>query len=167
MASTIDVDRGVHIKQIVKFDPKNAVKFDPDQMYGGITVYMYVDEPGKYFDVHGRDVAIALAKRAGFDTDRLAKVRNRQLAVRKFESDLAKELALELDEEEVILAEKGSWKVRALPMERAQVIDIETNEPVTPAPMLRADAIRLLDELVGAEDEQEKNEVKSNGSKKA
>lgn len=165
--SRIDLDRGVSIRQVVRFDEGNRHKFEPDEKYGGLTVHMYKDTPGVYFDVHGNPLPDAIAKRAGFPVERLAKSRAKREAMNKFEQRLAEELALEADEE-IILAQDGNWKVVALPMERAKVVDVETGEPVTAVPMTRADALLFLQELTGtaAEVEAAANDRKgkSNGS---
>lgn len=146
----IDVDRGVSMRQVVRFE--NTHKFLPDERYGGLTVYMYKDEPGKYFDVHGNPVPDAIAKKAGYPVDKLAKARAKKEAMAKFEERLAQELALEADEE-IIIAEAGDWKVIALPMDRAKVVDKETGAPVTAIAMSRTDALTFLEELVGTDEE--------------
>lgn len=152
---SIDVDRGVSIRQVVKFDTKNPHKYEPDPAYGGLTVYMYKDEPGVYYDVHGKKLPEALAKKAGFDTSLMAKMRKKREAMKDFETQLANALALEV-EEEIILGQKGDWKVVALPMERAKIVDIETGDVVTSVPMPRADALALLDNLVGEDEDIQK-----------
>jgi len=161
----IDVDRGVSIRQVVKFD---GPKFEPDEKYGGLTVYMYKDTPGVYFDVHGNKLPDAIAKRAGYPVERLAKARAKREAMQHFEQRLSQELAMEADEE-VILAEEGGWKVLGLPMGRAKVVDVETGEPVTAVPMLRDDALAFLAELTGTQKEveaaaQSEKKGKQNGS---
>jgi hypothetical protein len=166
----IDLDRGVIIRQIVKFDTKNTHKFEPDEKYGGVVVHMYVDEPGVYYNVHGKKLPDAIAKYAGFDTDKLSKLRNKRLAVLAFEERVRAELEIELDEDEVVLGEAGEWKIIGLPMDRAKVVDKETGEMVTPVPLSRTDAKILLKELVAVNEDGKKNEVakdKINGRSQA
>lgn len=151
----IDVDRGVTIKQVVKFDKVNPNKFIPDPTYGGLTVYMYKDDPGKYYDVHGRPIPEGLAEKAGFDVKQLAKARHRREKLKEFDNQLAAALALEQDEE-IILKEAGVWKVVALPMDRAKVVDKETGEAITQVPMPRADALALLASLTSTDAEVKK-----------
>lgn len=171
--SKIDVDRGVTMRQIVRFDRDNPHKFDADPSYGGMIVYMYKDDPGKYYDVHGKPLPEGIAKKAGFPVDRLAKMRKKREAMEAFEQKLKTELATEMDEE-VVLAEAGDWKVVAMPMERAKVVDKETGEAVTAVPMPQADAIALLEHLTGTAEQVKKVELssaepkgKSNGSAQA
>lgn len=147
MPMEIDVDRGVSIRQITKFE--NQHKFTPDAKYGGLTVYMYKSEPGIYYDVHGRLVPEGLAGMAGFEVEKNAKLRNKRDAMAKFEKRLAQELAIETEDEEVVIVEEGDWKVVALPMERAKIVDKATGEAVTAVPMPRADALVLLAHLTG------------------
>lgn len=149
----IDVDRGVTLRQIVKFDDKNPNKYIPDPSYGGMFVYMYKDEPGKYYDVHGRPLPEGIAKRAGFPVEQLAKQRHKREVLKTIEDRLSIELALELGEEVILSGDDGmplenaTWKVLALPMDRAKVVDKETGEAVTAVPMPRPDAIMLFNEL--------------------
>lgn len=146
--SAIDVDRGVTIRQIVKFD---GPKFEADVSLGGLTVYMYKDEPGIFLDAHGKRVPDALAAKAGYDIVRLGKLRAKRAAIEAFSARMAEELAVE-DGEEVTLAEAGDWKVIALPMDRAKVVDAYTGEAVTAVPMPRGDAIKLLEALAEEQD---------------
>jgi hypothetical protein len=139
----IDIDRGVSMRQVVRFHKDNPHKFEADPLYGGMTVYMYKDTPGVYYDVHGRNVPEGMAAKAGFDVSKMAKMRRKREAMADFERQMAQALAME-DSEEEILATKGSWKVVGMPMNRAKVVDIETNEAVTPVPMPREDALILL-----------------------
>jgi hypothetical protein len=143
----IDIDRGVSIRQVVKFDPKNRSKFEPDSKYGGMTVYMYKDDPGKYYDVHGKPVPEGVAALAGFPIATYAKHRRRKEALKAFDKQLAQELAMEQEDEEITLAEGGDWKVIAMPMDRAKVVDKETGDMVTATPLSRADALELLTHL--------------------
>lgn len=155
----IDVDRGVSIRQITKFE--NQHKFAPDPKYGGLTVYMYVDEPGIYYDVHGRIVPEGLAQMAGFEIDKLAKLRNKREAMAKFEKRLAQELALETEDDEVVIIQEGDWKVVALPMDRAKIVDIATGEAITAVPMPRSDALVLLAHLTGTAQNLEQSAAKT------
>lgn len=149
MSHRIDVDRGVDIRQVVKFE--NQHKFAPDPRYGGLTVYMYMDDPGVYYDVHGNKLPEGIAKMAGFSIDKLAKARKKKEAMAQFEKRIAQELALEQDEE-IVIREAGDWKILALPMDRAKIVDKDTGEMVTPVPLSRSDADALLNHLVGSAD---------------
>lgn len=142
----IDLDRGVTMRQIVKFNDKGG--FLPDPAYGGMQVFMYKDEPGVYYNIHGKKLPEAIAKRAGFDTEKHAKMRKFREADQAFKAQLAKELALELGEE-VILAENKDYKVVAMPMERAKIIDKDTGNAINSVPMPKADAMVLFEELNG------------------
>lgn len=148
LQGAIDIDRGVSIRQVVKFDDKNPNKFEADVKYGGMTVYMYKDEPGKYYNVHGKEIPEGMAALAGFPVEKLARARRKKEAMAAFTQELNDKLALELDEE-VILKEDGDWKVVAMPAGRAKIVDKETGGLVTPQPMARKDAMDLLKHLTG------------------
>lgn len=143
MAEKIDVDRGVELRQIVAFDKVNPSKFVPDPKYGGMSVYMYVGEPGVYYDVHGNKVPETMAELAGFETKKNAKLLKKQQAMADFNKLMDEQLAMETDEVEII-KEQGDWQVIALAAGRAKVVDKETGLPVTPTPLPRADALKLL-----------------------
>ena len=146
LQGAIDVDRGVTIRQIVKFDEKNRHKFEPDPQYGGLTVIMYKDAPGTYFDVHGHKVPEEIAGKAGFPIAQLAKARKHREKLAELDQMLRLELNLE-NEEEIIMEQAGDYKVIALPMDRAKIVDIETGNSVTPVPMPRSDAMMLFKSL--------------------
>lgn len=150
---SINLDRGVTMRQIVAFnDPKNPRKYEPDINYGGMAVYMYKDTPGVYFDVHGKEIPEVIAAKAGFPVGKLAKARRRKEAVAALEAEFRRELEVEDIEEETIVAEAGAYKVVALPMGRARVVDRETGDSVTPVPLPLEAAKVLLGELTkGAE----------------
>lgn len=148
LQGAIDVDRGVSIRQVVKFDDKNPNKFEADVKYGGMTIYMYKDEPGKYYNVHGKEIPEGMAALAGYPVEKLAKARRKKEAMAAFTRELENQLALEMDEE-VILKEDGDWKVVAMPAGRAKIVDKETGSLVTPQPMTRKDALELLKHLTG------------------
>lgn len=167
MSAAIDVDRGIVFKQVVKFDAKNKNKFEPDEQYGGLAVYMYIDTPGVYYNVHGKEVPAAMAQKAGYDVTHLGKLRGKQLALAEFDRKLRAELEIELAEDEVVLAEAGEWKIIGLPADRAKVVDKETGEPVTAVPMSRSDAKKLLAELVAVNAQVDDVKDQANGSKKA
>jgi hypothetical protein len=146
----IDVDRGVTIRQIVKFDKTNQHKFEGDIKYGGLTVYMYKDEPGVYYDVHGNKVPEGIAKLAGYPIDKLAKARRRKEALLAFDEQMRQQLAMEPDEESRVLAEDGDWAVMSLPNGRAKIVDKETGASITPITLPEKDALLLLKELTNA-----------------
>lgn len=146
----IDVDRGVEMHQIVKFDKVNSHKFEPDMKYGGLTVYMYVDEPGIYYDVHGNKLPEGIAKLAGYAVDKLAKQRRKKEALAAFDEQMRKELSMEPDEESRVLAEDGDWQVVSMPGGRAKIVDKDTGRPVTAMTLAEKDAIVLLKELVNS-----------------
>lgn len=152
--AAIDIDRGVSIRQIVKFDEKNPRKFEPDIAYGGMVVYMYKDEPGIYYDAHGKKLPEHMAKLAGFEVGKLAKARMKKEAVAKFTQQMTDALAAEFGDE-VVLKEAGDWKIVQMPMNRAKIVDKESGLAVTAVPMPVEDAYKLLDNLVGTSDDVE------------
>lgn len=149
----IDVDRGVTMRQTVVFDKNNPSKFLPDPRYGGVTVYMYKDEPGIYYDAHGNKVPEGVAKIAGFDTGKLAKLRHKREAMAQFEAKLRKQLELENQDAQVVIAEAGDWQVIEMPLDRAKIVDKTTGALVTAVPMAKGEALLFLATLTETAEE--------------
>lgn len=160
----IDVDRGVQIRQIVKFDSKNRARYDADLQYGGIFVYMYKDAPGVYYDVHGNTIPKHMAALAGYPVTENAKKLKLAQASAEFRENMRKALEIESEEKKVVLAEAGDWQVLQLPMGHATVVDKATQRPVIAVTMTEADAMVFLQNLTQTEEEA-KVEDEANSSK--
>lgn len=113
----IDLDRGVMQKA-----------------YEAIDVYMYIDDPGVYLNAYATPVTEAIARAAGFDVEKYAKLRQRKLLLQKAQAQIEAQLALEPDEETVIEEVKG-FKLVDIGLGRVQIRDPEggflLNSPVT------------------------------------
>lgn len=83
----IDYDRGVRIRTI------------PDL---GMDVFMYKDTPGVYLNAYGTEVSLDLARLAGFDVDRLGKLRTRNERVALMARQIDAELAVAEQSREVV-----------------------------------------------------------------
>lgn len=153
MQGKIDVDRGVQIRQIVKFDSHNRARYDADLRYGGIFVYMYKDEPGVYYDVHGNVLPVKLAENAGYPVAHNAKQLKMARATAEFKEQMRQALELEAEAERVVLAEAGDWQVLQLPMGRATVVDKATGKPVVAVTMMEAEALLFLQNLTQGDEE--------------
>lgn len=118
-SSGIDFDRGVKIRQ----DDKT-----------GIQIYMYKDEPGVYYDRHGRRVPETLAKQAGFDVARFARLRQHKQKVKDFFDaieDLEKvDLGLA---QQAVAREKAGFKLVFLPLNRAVVLGPDGQQMCKPS----------------------------------
>ncbi len=132
MSTGIDVNRGVMIK-------KHPL---------GFLVYMYMDQPGVFLNAFGKEVPSEIAKQAHFDVAVLEKqkLKRERMAAAMTSIELELELANESDEQ-VILWERGGYKVVEMPLGNAFVYDDEGNK-LNPMPIPRQEAKVLLDHLV-------------------
>lgn len=82
----IDLDRDIMYEVPVGRRPRGGVvcRRDPET---GADVFMYRNEPGVFYSANGLEVSPILAKKAGFDIERLAKAREKQVKMREFEAN--------------------------------------------------------------------------------
>jgi len=127
----IDYDRGVHIRM------------HPS----GVEVFMYVDTPGVYLNVHGDPFpSIKFAQEAGFDTETLARQRKIKEGVAEYEAKLRSELDLPISKRR-ILKEWEGYKVVELSPGRFQLFgpdDLVLHKD----PLPEKEALKLLEALV-------------------
>lgn len=92
-AYRVDINRGVHIRFLSQT---------------GAAVYMFLDRPGFFFNELGREVTAEIAHEAGYDTERLLKLRRR---------NEAREMALAAVDAEfemnkrTIVEERGEYRI--------------------------------------------------------
>lgn len=134
MALAIDLNRGVLMR---KYRAAN------------MQVYMYFDTPGIYFNVHGKEVALDVARAAGFDVDRYAKMKLKREKMREFEQTIEAQLAMEDESGEgpAVLAERGGFKVIDAKLGNVWVVDAD-GEKMNDRPISEKAGLLLLDQLV-------------------
>jgi len=76
---------------------------------GGMSIYMYNDDPGVFLNERGAVVSEAIAAQAGYDVASLAKVRRRKLAIAKAQAGVDAEYATE--ENSNIISERGEYRL--------------------------------------------------------
>lgn len=76
----------------------------------GVKVYMYLDDPGLYLNVHGKPIAETLAKQAGFDVVEYRKRRSMKLATTEFERKLRAQYEAET-QETLVVETKGLMRI--------------------------------------------------------
>jgi len=130
MAMAIDLDRGVLIRKV-----RNA----------NMKIFMYLDTPGEYFNVHGKEVPIQLASAAGFETEKYAKEKYKRDKMAEFRYKMEQELDIEAEGAPAkVLAERAGYKVVETALGYANVFDpdgLKLNE----RPITEAEAKLLLD----------------------
>lgn len=97
----------------------------------GMRIFMYLDEPGIYFDDHLGHVPDRVAAEAGFNVQRFAKLRLRNMEVAKVKAAL--DAKLDIQDIKTVLREQGRYRLVQYDNGMARV---ETDEgPLTPVPM--------------------------------
>lgn len=89
---------------------------------GGVSVYMYNDSPGHYYNAYGTEVDESLAKAAGFPVERLRKERAKQERMTQAKDLIEKEFASAPGEIKVV-AKKGDFSLVDIGLGRFQVRD--------------------------------------------
>ena len=132
----VDYDRGV----LIMLDPVS-----------GMDVFMYVDSPGVYLTAHSKPVPEEIAKRAGYDVEKLAKDRlkgeRKAQALRAIEEEMADEKDMR---EDVVCEDASGFKVITTGMGRHHVIDPDGNQ-LTRLALPKESALKLLRVMVDAE----------------
>lgn len=105
---------GVVIKHLIDKDTKSTI----------MEVFMYRDQPGVYYTAHGQEVNVALAKMAGFDVERHAKVRQHQLRSQAADATIAQELGIADGRiEHIVVKEEAGFKLVDIGLGRFWVED--------------------------------------------
>ncbi len=106
---------------------------------------MYIDNPGVYINAFGNDVPEALAAGAGFDVERLGKLRVRHERMAMAKEAIEAELGMAEAERNVKL-ERAGFKLLDLGLERYHIEDPDGNL-LTPMPVPESIAMTLLNQL--------------------
>lgn len=112
----------------------------------GVSVYMYLDDPGVYLSGQGTEVDISLARQAGFEVDK-------QLKQKLLKERLATAMAgiqaeLETGEkDQTVLLERDGFKLVDLGLGRHQVLSPD-GDSLVPNPLPKEQATLLFEQLV-------------------
>jgi hypothetical protein len=114
---------------------------------------MYYDKPGYYYDAHSHPLAEVFAEQAGFAIGDYAKERYKREKMAEFSLQVEASLAeAEAQSHKEVIAEKGEYRVLAMPYGQAIVVDDADNR-LTAVPVPLQAAMGLLDALVPSEPE--------------
>lgn len=127
----IDLDRGVMICTLP------GAKMD---------IFMYLDQPGVYFDCHGNPVPEGLARAAGFPVETLAK--KRRMAEEMEKTKALIEAKLQIAKTSEVYAEKDGYKVVHFPETGMAVVESGAGR-LTPEPVPLSLATTIFGELCG------------------
>jgi hypothetical protein len=109
---------------------------------------MYRAEPGVYLSAHGTEVPEVLAKRAGFDTERLGKLREHSRLVAQATEVYAKQLDInETKASRTVIAEKDGFQVVLIGGVRYGIFSPDGMELTKGMPLTEAVALELLEQL--------------------
>ncbi len=116
----------------------------------GISVAMYKDTPGVYFDENGHEVGEDFARQAGFDVDTLNKQKERDA---KMAAAIASVEAEYEGEKHQVVFEAGGFKVRHEEQGKHSVLDAEGL--VMSRDHSRGDAVNIVRQLAAQDPEPE------------
>jgi hypothetical protein len=134
----IDVDAGYSIKEL------------PD----GTRIFMHKAHPGTYLNASGEEISEAIAKQAGFDTERYRRERTRSDKMAEAQAVIEQELtAHQATPEASVVAERNGYRLLDVGYSRFQVT-LDDGTPVTPKavtlPLARSIFAKLAPETVSA-----------------
>lgn len=129
----IDYDRGVIINTHKTY---------------GMDVFMYVDDPGKFLNAHGRPVSDEIAGEAGYDVEKLAKDRTKKERKEQAMAMIDAELADDKDVKEEIVEERNGYKIITTGLGRHHVVDPDGNR-LTSFPLMLEAAQKLMNGMAG------------------
>lgn len=132
MVFSINLDRGVHMASHPSL---------------GMDIYMYVDDPGLYYDAHGHQVPKEWAEQAGFPVDEQTKAQEIKVALKAAEKEVLEKMGAVKQE---YVAERGGFKVKDLGMGKYHVVGPD-GSVLTKAPVSKEHALMALDKLAPKE----------------
>ncbi len=110
----------------------------------GTYVYMYIDTPGVYLSELGEPLTEDFARSAGFDVEKFRKERQKAEKLAAATKAIEAELG---DKPGTVLREAAGYKLMALPLDRAEIVDPDGHK-VTEAPLSTAAAKVFFQALV-------------------
>lgn len=117
----IDLDDGILYEVPVSRRPRGGVvmRKDPDT---GADVFMYRNRPGIYYSSNGLEVSPTLARKAGFDVDRLEIERQKIQKMKEFEQEYNAQMNISVRR---VVVNRGNFRLVDLGENRYIVEDIE------------------------------------------
>lgn len=112
----------------------------------GISVFMYKDQPGVFYNAHGKEVAPSLATECGYKTERLLREKLRREKMTAAQIAIDEEFGYS-DKQHVVVAERDGYQLVDIGLDR---FIIEDNEGVslTPRHLTRAESQAVFDKVV-------------------
>lgn len=123
----INFDDGIEYAIPAERRPPGGVSIRKDPQTGA-DVFMYKRRPGVYYSGHGTEVAIAMAKRAGFDVDRHLATREKELKKAEFERNWLNE---NRHSEVKTIVEYNGYRLDQHPQTGYYVVHIESGDVMT------------------------------------
>jgi hypothetical protein len=127
------------------------------QVYQGVDVYMYLDDPGVYLNAFGSEVDESLAKNAGYDVEKWGKLRKRKELMLKAKNEIEASLALVENAPRKVVKNVKGFKIVDFGLGRYHVEDPD-GSTLTRDPVSREVADKLLLALANPPKEETKPE---------
>lgn len=102
----------------------------------GLEVYMFVDQPGVFFNAHGNEMDPSLAHEAGFPTEDLLKEKARRDRIADATARIDEEFSVEGKRD--VVAEVNGYRIAKLGSRGHQIFDADDNL-LTPGKFLSID----------------------------
>lgn len=132
----------------INYDRPTIIKMVPSL---GMDVFMYKDNPGYYLSAHGKPVPDEIARSAGFDVERLSRLKNRKLAIQRATDAIGTEMDALDKAARTSVYSAGSYRVVDIGADRHQIEDTDGNN-LTPHQTLSLDmAKKVADQMAEAE----------------
>lgn len=135
-------------ERAIDYDRPTIIKMVPSL---GMDIFMYKDDPGVYLNAFGKPVPAAIAQQAGFDVERLGRLRNRKLAIQRATDAIGVEMDMVDKAARTSVYSAGNYRVVDIGAGRHQIEDADGNN-LTPHQTLTIEmARRVCDQMHEAE----------------
>lgn len=108
------------------------------------------DKPGYFYNDHGKEVSLAMAKSAGYDVDALIAERKKRQRISDVTQQIESEYQLTRATRDIV-ATKGDYRVIHIGSELYNIEDLDGTVMNTKGPVSKPVAMNILDNLVPEE----------------
>lgn len=143
----VETPHGNHIERQIIGQPNGGVL--ARQGPGGVSVFMYNDDPGVFLNERGAPVSERFAEAAGFDVQTLGKMRRKKQAMAAAARGVESEFEQEVGNSNIVL-ERGEYRLVEVANGHFQIHFVETDgrgSPLSASILTRKAAEKLFDEL--------------------
>lgn len=125
------------------------IRYTPD----GMAVYMYLDDPGVYYNDHARRIPMELAAEAGYEIAKNERLHKMIEARRKVMGDL--EAQFQIENAHKVIADRGDYQVIQIAPDYCNIVFKDGGDGFvlnTNGPVSKSTAMKRFRDLVGPEE---------------